>query len=157
VNQQWLSLSGNISGPGALSRIPTAPINGPEELCVNAGAVTSLDSFSAISIQAAIDRHLSAHPESRACLWPPMDAACRRRLHSLLGPLPDRCTLPHDYQAPKRDPRIVIPTLSVSDIDEAELIARTILVVAASAHLGNLRLAFVQAQVLATAAIAFLG
>jgi hypothetical protein len=156
MNQQWVSLTGELAGPTALQRIPGPPSGAPEELCLDATGVTTTDSFAAVAVQATFHQHLSANPESTACLWPPKDPASQRRLYSLLGPLPDRCALPSDFHVPERDPRIIIPAMPVEDVDEAELIARTIKAAGSTARLGNLRLAVNQAQVLATGGFALL-
>lgn len=156
MNQQWVSLTGELAGPSALQRIPGPPSGEPEELCLDATGVTTTDSFAAVAVQATFHQHLAANPKSTACLWPPKDPASQRRLYSLLGPLPERCALPSDFRVPERDPRIIIPAMPVEDVDEAELIARTIKAAGSTARLGSLRLALNQAQVLATGGLVLL-
>jgi hypothetical protein len=156
MNQQFVSLTGEVLGPNALQTIPGPPSDRPEELCINAASITKVDSFAAVAIQASFNQHISGHNESTACLWAPSDAECQRRLYSLLGNLPERCSLPNDFKAPKRDPRIIIPAMTVSDLEEAHLIGRTIRAAGSTARLGNLRLSVNHAQVLATSAVAFL-
>jgi len=156
MNQQFVSLAGEVVGPGVLQQIPPPPSGEPEELCINATGVTKVDSYAAVAIQAAFQQHVAANPESTACLWAPADPECQRRLYSLLGNLPERCTLPDDFETPKRDPRSIIPAMAISNLEEAELIGRTIRVAGSTSRLGNLRLSAGQAQVLAIGAVALL-
>ena len=68
--------------------------------------------------------------------------------------LPERCALLDHYRVPRRDPWILILALAVVDIDEAELIGRTIRAAGSSSHLGNLWLAVAHAQFLAVSVVA---
>ncbi len=159
VNQQPISLTGSVVGPHALRHVPDlrgVQSGGAEELLIEARGMTGADAFTAVAIRAVIERHLASDADATVCPWFPRDPACRRRLHYLLGALPERCALPDDYRVPRRDPRILIPALAVVDIDEAELIGRTIRAAGSSSHLGNLRLAVAHAQFLAVSAVALL-
>jgi hypothetical protein len=158
LNQLPISLTANAAGPRVLAIVPD-PIRREvkgEELLIEARAAVEVDIYTGLAVRASIEQHLLEDTQATVCPWLPQDEDARRRLLDLLGPLPERCSLPDDHRDMGSDPRIIVPVTSVEDYDRAGLVASTILQFASSPHRGRLRIAAREARFLAGVAMALL-
>jgi hypothetical protein len=154
MNQQPISLAGRAAGPHVLRDIPDplgVASGGGEELLIVTRQVTEVDVYTGLAVKASIEQHLITGTSSTASPWLPSDDLARRRLFSLLGDLPARCTLADDHKETTDDPRILIPVTSIEDRDCAATLARTVYATASSPGRGPLRLGRREAYLLGEA------
>lgn len=159
MNQQPISLAGRAAGPHVLRDIPDpqGDVSGSgEELLIAAGQVTEVDVYTGLAVKASIEQHLITDTSSTASPWLPSDGVARRRLFSLLGDLPARCTLADDHKTTTDDPRILIPVTSIEDHECAATLARTVYATASSPGRGPLRLSRKESYLLGEAAAVLL-
>lgn len=159
MNQQPISLAGRAAGPHVLRDIPDpldAGSGAGDELLITTGPVSEVDVYTGLAVRASIEQHLISDTSATASPWLPSEELARRRLFSLLGELPGRCTLADDHKRTSDDPRILIPVTSIEDRDRAATLARTVYETVSSPGRGPLRLGRKEAYLLGEAAATLL-
>jgi hypothetical protein len=155
---QQVTLSGNATGVHVLRRLPDLGSGsaGGGDLLIETSKLTGADAFTGLVARAAIEWHLASDSKATACNWEPCDSVAARRLHAMLGPMPERAPRPEGYKAPSDDRRILIPVTSIEDDKAKGLAAAAVLEAGSSQGLGNLRMSRSEAYFLGATTAALL-
>jgi hypothetical protein len=134
-----ISISGDVRGPGALEYLVDPVLDVlDEELLIAAGGVTHADAYLGAALQAHARHHVGLSDDHTATLWLPSAQSPRDRVHDLFGQAPVRCFVPKAGTGPAlRDRLVFLPAQNVSEVDEAQLVAVLVKLLAPGAGLSS--------------------
>lgn len=89
-------------------------------LWVQASGTIKADAYTGAAIRARIEAHLRAGKDRSVSLWLPARDPAKGLVADLVGPLPDRCTLPKDMAVPVRSGDVLVPALVIRSAEEAD-------------------------------------
>ncbi len=90
------------------------------QLWLRATETQKADAYTGAALKARLTSHLARSNDASVSLWPPDAEVPKALITDLIGPLPDRCTVPVDMSAPRRSGDVLVPGLVIKTLEEAE-------------------------------------